>query len=98
MTHDVSVSGDNWTMPNGATAPGNVCPSPPVPMNGSTASLGLAAFWAKADPDRLDKDVPIRATARHDRLKADIEITRTEEGKRSDSAHAPKMPPSSLAS
>ncbi len=29
-------------MPNGATAPGKVCPSPPVPMKGSTESIGAA--------------------------------------------------------
>jgi len=33
----MSVSGLSWTMPNGATAPGKVWPSPPVPMKGSTA-------------------------------------------------------------
>ena len=28
-------------MPNGAVAPGKVCPSPPVPMNGSTLSTAV---------------------------------------------------------
>ena len=48
MTHDVSVSGLSCTIPNGAVAPGKVCPSPPVPIIGSTASYGAGGgvVWA----------------------------------------------------
>src|ERR1700754_1172432 len=40
----MAVSGESWIMPKGTVAPGNVWPSPPVPIIGSTAAKALDAL------------------------------------------------------
>src|SRR5580692_10641899 len=45
----IAVSGDSWIMPNGTVAPGKVCPSPPVPMRGSTSAACPPGRFEAAD-------------------------------------------------
>jgi hypothetical protein len=47
------VSGESWTIPNGAVAPGKVWPSPPVPIVGSTLSIGAGALCAAAAVENM---------------------------------------------
>src|SRR5579859_4042084 len=39
-------------MPKGTVAPGNVCPSGPVPMNGSTKDTGETVCAGRIDPQK----------------------------------------------
>jgi hypothetical protein len=46
-------------MPNGTLAPGKVCPWPPVPMRGLTASAGEKVTWART-MDEMHRNMIIR--------------------------------------
>jgi hypothetical protein len=61
-----TVTGLNWTIPNGRSAPGNVWPFPSVPIIGSTRATGslFAAIAPAADARQSETTIDAAAADR----------------------------------